>query len=164
MTTHIPSVTPESETRYVRSLKKLHEIDGQAGQAVITSLADIAPDFARYLIEFPFGDIYCRPGLDLKAREIAVIAALTALGNAAPQLKVHIHAALNVGCTRQEVVEVMMQMAVYAGFPAALNGLFCAREVFHELDTTALSGERAASSDEVTQQSYEVVNRPGIGA
>ena len=93
---------------------------------------DIAPDFARYLIEFPFGDIYSRPGLDLKSREIAVVAALTALGNAAPQLKVHIHGALNVGCTEQEVVEVIMQMAIYAGFPAALNGLFAAKEVFTE--------------------------------
>jgi 4-carboxymuconolactone decarboxylase len=84
------------------------------------------------LIEFPFGDIYSRAGLDLKSREVAVVAALTALGNAAPQLKVHIHGALNVGCTKQEVVEVIMQMAVYAGFPAALNGLFAAKEVFKE--------------------------------
>jgi 4-carboxymuconolactone decarboxylase len=93
-------------------------------------LHDIAPDFARYLIEFPFGDIYSRPGLDLRSREIAVVAALTAMGNAAPQLKVHIQGALNVGVTQDEVVEVMMQMAVYAGFPAALNGLFAAKEVF----------------------------------
>jgi len=97
---------------------------------VIAALADIAPDFARYIIEFPFGDIYSRPGLDLRAREIATIAALTALGNAAPQLKVHIQAGLNVGLSRQEIVETIMQMAVYAGFPAALNGLFAAKEVF----------------------------------
>ena len=59
-----------------------------------------------------------------------MVAALTALGNASPQLKVHIAAALHVGCTREEIVEVIMQMAVYAGFPAALNGLFAAREIF----------------------------------
>ncbi len=118
--------------RYVRGLAKLQEIDGQAGEKVVASLAGIAPDFARYLIEFPFGDIYSRPGLDLRAREIAVVAALTALGNAAPQLKVHIQGALNVGVSRQEVVETIMQMAVYAGFPAALNGLFAAQEVFAE--------------------------------
>ena len=120
--------------RYERGLKKLKEIDGEAGERVIESLKDIAPDLARYIIEFPFGDIYSRPGLDLKSREIAVVAALTALGNAAPQLKVHVHGALNAGCTRQEVVEVIMQMAVYAGFPAALNGMFTAKEVFKELD------------------------------
>ncbi len=108
----------------------LDKVDGNAGQAVVEGLRDIAPDFATYLVEFPFGDIYSRPGLDLKSREIAVVAALTALGNAAPQLKVHIGAALNVGCGKEEIIEVIMQMAVYAGFPAALNGLSAAREVF----------------------------------
>lgn len=119
-----------SENRYERGLAKLREIDGQAGERVLQNLQDIAPDFARYLIEFPFGDIYSRPGLDLKSREIAVVAALTALGNAAPQLRVHIQGALNVGVTHTEIVETIMQMAVYAGFPAALNGLMAAREVF----------------------------------
>lgn len=126
----------ENQDRYQRGWEKLREVDGEAGERVVESLQDIAPDFARYLIEFPFGDIYSRPGLDLKSREIAVVAALTALGNAAPQLKVHIHGALNVGCSRQEVVEIIMQMAVYAGFPAALNGLFAAKEVFQERDAS----------------------------
>jgi len=120
------------ETRLARGKRALAEIDGAAGDKVIEALADIAPDFARYLFEFPFGDIYSRPGLDLRSREIATIAALTALGNAAPQLKGHIEAGLNVGLTREEVVEIIMQMAVYAGFPAALNGLFAAKEVFAE--------------------------------
>lgn len=128
-----------NDERYIRGWEKLKEVDGQAGENVIASLRDIAPDFARLLIEFPFGDIYSRPGLDLKARELAVVAALTALGNAAPQLKVHIAGALNVGVSRDEIVEVIMQMAVYAGFPAALNGLFAAKEVFanHEAVSTA---------------------------
>ena len=119
----------ESE-RYERGRRALAEIDGDAGEAVIDSLADIAPDFARYLLEFPFGDIYSRPGLDLRSREVATIAALTAMGTAAPQLKVHIRAGLNVGLNREEVIEIIMQMAVYAGFPAALNGLTVAREAF----------------------------------
>jgi 4-carboxymuconolactone decarboxylase len=119
-------------SRYDRGWQKLAEIDGDAGERVIESLKDIAPDLARYIIEFPFGDVYSRPGLDLKSREIATIAALAALGNAQPQLKVHIHGALNVGCTQQEVIEVMIQMAVYAGFPAALNGVSAAKAVFAE--------------------------------
>ncbi len=123
-----------TQTRYERGLEKLREIDGDAGERVLESLSDIAPDFARYLIEFPFGDIYSRPGLDLKSREIAVVAALTAMGNASPQLKVHIQGALNVGVSRAEVVETIMQMAVYAGFPAALNGLAAAKEVFRQND------------------------------
>ena len=125
--------------RYQRGIEKLKKIDGEAGEKVIESLMDIAPDLARYTIEFPFGDIYSRSGLDLKSREIAVVAALTALGNAAPQLKVHIHGALNVGCTREEVVEVIIQMAVFAGFPAALNGMSAAKEVFKERDEKGLS-------------------------
>ena len=82
----------------------------------------------------PFGDIYSRPGLDTKAREIATIAALTAMGNATPQLKVHIEAGLNVGLSRDEITEIITQMAVYAGFPAALNGLFAAKDVFAAMD------------------------------
>lgn len=123
-----------NESRFERGKRALAEIDGEGGQKAVDSLADIAPDFARYIIEFPFGDIYSRPGLDLRSREIATIAALTALGNAAPQLKVHIQAGINVGLSRDEIVEVLIQMAVYAGFPAALNGLFVAKEVFAARD------------------------------
>jgi 4-carboxymuconolactone decarboxylase len=132
-TTNAHAVNQES--RLERGKRVLSEIDGTAGEKVISSLADIAPDFAQYLLEFPFGDIYSRPGLDTRAREIATIAALTSMGNATPQLKVHIAAGLNVGITRDEIVEIIMQMAVYAGFPAALNGLFAAKEVFlaHDL-------------------------------
>ncbi|MDM8552676.1 carboxymuconolactone decarboxylase family protein [Desulfobacterales bacterium HSG2] len=124
----------ETNDRYEKGWNKLREIDGKAGDRLIESLKDIAPDLGKYAIEFPFGDVLSRPGLDLKSREIATVAALTALGNAAPQLKVHINFALNVGCTRQEIIEVLIQMAVYAGFPAALNGMFAAKEVFEERD------------------------------
>ncbi|MFH0258841.1 carboxymuconolactone decarboxylase family protein [Vibrio rumoiensis] len=117
------------KSRFEIGLQLLSEIDGQAGQNVIESLQDICPDLAKYTIEYPFGDIYARPGLDLKSREIATVAALTALGNCSPQLKVHLHAALNVGCTEDEIKEVIIQMSVYAGFPAALNGMFAFKEV-----------------------------------
>lgn len=119
-------------SRYETGWEKLKEIDGQAGERVIEALKDISPDLARLTIEFPFGDIYSRPELDLKSREIATVAALTAMGTATAQLKVHIHGALNVGCTETEVIEVILQMAVYAGFPAALNGMFAAKEVFEQ--------------------------------
>lgn len=137
-----PSGANTDQDRLARGRRALDSIDGEAGHNVIAALADIAPDFATYVIEFPFGDIYSRPGLDLRSREIATIAALTALGNASPQLKVHIHAGLNVGLSRDEITEVIMQMAVYAGFPAALNGLFAAKAVFAEADAKA--GEAAS--------------------
>lgn len=118
--------------RYERGREMLAAVDGPAGLSVVASLSESFPDFARYLVEFPFGDIYARRTLGLRERELATIAALCALGNARPQLRVHVHAALHVGCTPAEVVEVVMQMAVYAGFPAALNALSVVREVFAE--------------------------------
>lgn len=127
MTHHRPEA---DESRLERGKRALAEIDGEAGHKVVAALADIAPDFATYLFEFPFGDIYSRPGLSLRDREIATVAALAAMGTASPQLKVHIEAALNVGLSQAEITEILMQMAVYAGFPAALNGLFAAKEVF----------------------------------
>ncbi|WP_433464732.1 carboxymuconolactone decarboxylase family protein [Spirillospora sp. CA-128828] len=125
-----------SRDRYARGLEALRHIDGHAGEQVVASLQDIAPDLGRYIIEFCFGDIYSRTGLDLKTRELATVAACTALGTVAPQLRVHIHGMLNTGGTRQEVIETITQMAVYAGFPAALNGITAAREVFTERDAT----------------------------
>lgn len=120
------------DDRYERGLRKLGEIDSKQGEQIVAALQDIAPDFARYVVEFPFGDIYSRPGLELRMREIATVAALTAMGTAPAQLRVHIHGALNVGCTQAEIAEVIMQMAVFAGFPAALNGLAAAKTVFAE--------------------------------
>lgn len=120
------------DTRYEQGLARLREIDGDAGQAVIDSLQAIALDLARYTIEFPFGDIYQRPGLDLPSRELITVAALTAMGHCEPQLEVHINAALNVGCKPEAIVETIIQMAVYAGFPAALKGMAVAKDVFTE--------------------------------
>jgi 4-carboxymuconolactone decarboxylase len=120
----------DRHSRYDRGRARLAQVDGQAGDAVIRALEGIAPAMGRYVIEFGFGDIYSRPGLELRDREIATVAALTAMGTAAPQLRVHLEGALNVGVTPTEIVEIIMQMGLYAGFPAALNGLFLAKEVF----------------------------------
>jgi 4-carboxymuconolactone decarboxylase len=136
----------QDNERYHRGLAKLAEIDQQAAQRVIDSLANIAPDFARYVVEFPFGDIFSRPGLDLRTRELITVSALTAMGHAAPQLKAHIGLALGAGCTRQEIVETIIQMAVYAGFPAALNGLFIAQEVFAAADANGSANSPASST------------------
>lgn len=122
------------EDRYTKGLKNLEKIHPEASKTLMNNLQDIAPDLGRFVVEFPYGDVYDRPGLDLKSREIATIAALTALGDTKPELKDHIKGALNVGCNRQEIIEVIIQMAVYAGFPRAINGVTIAKEVFEELD------------------------------
>ncbi|HEY0837863.1 MAG TPA: carboxymuconolactone decarboxylase family protein [Azospirillum sp.] len=122
------------DERYRRGLAKLKEVDGAAGEHVVAAMREIAPDFARLMVEYPFGDVYTRPGLDLRSREIATIAALGAMGTCAPQLAVHVAAALNVGVTREEIVEIMIHLSVYAGFPATVNGLAIAQRVFAERD------------------------------
>ncbi|HEY9066385.1 MAG TPA: carboxymuconolactone decarboxylase family protein [Burkholderiaceae bacterium] len=122
---------PIKSNRRARGEEMLARVDGDAGMQVVEDLASSFPEFTNYLLEYPFGDIYSRTGLGLREREIAVVAALCAMGNAAPQLRVHIHAALHVGCTPREILEVVMQMSVYAGFPAALNGLAAVKEVFN---------------------------------
>jgi 4-carboxymuconolactone decarboxylase len=120
--------------RFERGQATLYGIHGHIGEGVMKALGDIAPDFARFIIEFPYGDIYARGILSPRERQIATIASLVTLGHSPKELRAHIQGALNVGCSRQDVLEVIMQMAVYAGFPAAVNALLVAKEVFAEID------------------------------
>src|SRR5262245_20167203 len=127
----------ERQVSFEANRQKLGEetlsvITGGTGAAVVEGLKDIAPDLAEWIISFSYGDVMSRPGLDKRSRQFSTIAALTAMGTATPQLKVHIHGALNVGCTPAEIVEVILQMAVFSGFPSVINGLNVAREVFKE--------------------------------
>ncbi len=169
---------------------------GPDAAAPILAAADVAPDLVRFAIDFAFGEVLSRPGLDLRMRELCTVAALSGLGHAEAQLKWHIAAALHVGArqaevdqvrriarvyvrptgggldgqgpldpltrelatialltaigtqpaalknhlraarvagaTREQIVHVLEQMAIYAGFPAALNGVSAAREIFAE--------------------------------
>ena len=132
--TFTPNTSPTGNERYARGLRTLEQVSAGSGANVVKSLEDVAPDLARFIIEFAYGDIIARPGLDYRSKELATVALLTALGTAQPQLEVHINAALNVGASREEIVEVIQQMAVYAGFPAALNGITVAQEVFAEVE------------------------------
>jgi len=126
------SISTTHSERYEIGWEKLKEIDGEAGEKVINSLKDISPDLGKFIIEYSFGDIYSREGLDLKLKEIAVVAALTAMGNAVPQLKVHLNGALNTGSTISEVKEVILQMSVYSGFPSSINAMNALKEVLEE--------------------------------
>ncbi len=109
--------------RYMRGIDVLQELASGPLEEFLTSrVAEVAPDFARMAIEFPFGDLYARDGLDLQTREIVAIAALASLGQA-KQLRMHVAAALQLGLGRAPIVEILMQSAVYGGFPAALTAL-----------------------------------------
>ena len=118
--------------RFEKGWKKFQEIHGPVAKATVESLKDISPELGQFVTEFAFGDIYSRPGLDLKTRQMLTIASLTTLGNAPLQLKSHIKGALNVGVTKEQIVELILQMAVYAGFPAAMNAMYAAKEIFKE--------------------------------
>lgn len=122
--------TPENLARRDKGLEVLSRIDGSTGEAVIDSLADINPAMGHHIAAFAFGDIYDRPGLDPRSRQLVTLGALTALGGCEAQLKVHIGAALKVGITKEEITEALLHAAVYCGFPRALNATFVAREVF----------------------------------
>jgi 4-carboxymuconolactone decarboxylase len=122
------------DERYKRALETVAKINGPGSDRIAEALGEIAPDFHQLIMSFAYGDINSRPQLDLKSREIATIAALTVMGNARPQLEAHIVGGLNIGLTREEIVEIIMQMAVYGGVPVALNGLMAARKAFQTFD------------------------------
>lgn len=123
--------------RYEDGWKKLMEVDGEGGKRVIEALKDIAPDLGKYVIEFAFGDIYTREGLNLKQKQLVTIASLTTQGGCEPQLNVHINAALNVGLTPNEIVEAITHCIPYTGFPRVLNAIFVAKQVFEDRKLTA---------------------------
>ena len=120
-------------SRYEKGKEVLEGIQERPLDEIFGAIDDIAPDMARFVVEFPYSEIYTRPEVDLKTRELCTVAALTVLGTV-PQLKDHIGAALNVGNSPTEIVEIIMQMSAYAGFPKAINGIAAAIEVFIEKD------------------------------
>ena len=118
------------DDRFKKGMEVLKKTNQESIENLFDNLEDIAPDLARFAVEFPYSEIYTRETVDLKTRELATVAALTAMGTAETQLISHINAALNVDNTPEEIVEIIMQMSAYAGFPAAINGVMTAKEVF----------------------------------
>ncbi|MFI7465418.1 carboxymuconolactone decarboxylase family protein [Nonomuraea sp. NPDC049646] len=120
----------DREQRYEHGLEVLRKIDGEAGQRVVDALADVSPELAHQVVAWAFGEIYDRPGLAPRDRQLVTLGALTALGGCEPQLDVHVNAALNVGLTPDEITEALLHSAVYCGMPRALNATFAAKKVF----------------------------------
>jgi 4-carboxymuconolactone decarboxylase len=136
----VATETEQSE-RFQGGWQRLVEVDAEGGERVIESLKDVAPDLGRYVVEFAYGEIYRRPVLDLRQRELVTISALTTLGGAEPQLEVHVNAGLNVGLTAREVVEAILHCIPYTGFPRVLNAILVAKRVFEERDVDPLDGD-----------------------
>jgi len=127
----VPTQTRPISEQYLRGEALLNTIHGDhTGEAIVAALDDVCPDLARMTIEWGFGEIVSRPGIDLKTRELVTIASCVTLGHATPQFRAHIEGALNVGASPQEIVEVILQVCLYAGFAAGTNAMLQAAEVF----------------------------------
>jgi 4-carboxymuconolactone decarboxylase len=120
------------QRRHELGMAELTRIDGDAGRNVVDSLADISPELGHQVVAWAYGDIYRRPELRPRDRQLLTLGMLTALGGCEPQLDVHINASLNVGLTPEEIVEALLHAAVYCGMPKALNATFVAKKVFAE--------------------------------
>ena len=131
------NVNRPEPTRYEQGLAKLAQVDGKAGEEVVSRLGDLG----RYIVEFSFGEIYSREGLSLRDRQIATVAMLTALGGREPQLRLHLGAALNVGLSPQEIEEIIIHTVSYAGFPTAINAMRLLQEVLAETAQNPASAE-----------------------
>ena len=125
--------------RLEKGIKNIQALKENGEQGILKGLGGIAPDLANSVLEYIFGTLYDRPGLDLKTKQILTITILATLGNAKPQLAYHIECGLNVGITRTEIIDIMTHLSGYAGFPAALNGVATAKEVFAALDNKKIS-------------------------
>ena len=120
------------DERLNKGIERLKEVDGCAGERVVASLAEVAPDLGRYILEFAFGDVYCREGLSLQEREMITISSLLTTGGCEAQLEVHVNGALNVGVSPEKVIETFIQCVPYTGFPKVLNAVNVAKKVFAE--------------------------------
>jgi len=121
--------------RYDRGAARIKEIDGdhpERRQEAYRLLSEIAPDMPRFAVEFAYGDIHSRPGLDSSRRELVIIGVLVGLGDTARQLASHITSGMNTGLTADEVVEAILQALPYAGFPRTINALLVAKNVLAE--------------------------------
>ncbi len=124
--------------RFQKGLETMKEyVTADALKQMVESdaLADIAPDLRKMIVEFAYGDIYSRDGLGKKKRALVVITAVVTQG-AAPQTKTHITRGLQAGLTPKEIVEALLQMVPYIGFPRVQNALTIAQEVFREKKLT----------------------------
>jgi len=118
------------DERFERGTARLDERAGAHGERAMDVVREVSPDLARYVVEFGYGDIYSRPTLDDRTRQLAAISALAAMGGAEPQLEYHIGIALNVGVNPGEIVESVVFLAPFVGFARTLNAIRSVRRVF----------------------------------
>jgi 4-carboxymuconolactone decarboxylase len=118
------------DERYDRGWAKLLELAGKDGERVVETVGELSPDLARLVVEFGYGDIYTRPGLDIRQRQLIAIAALTAIGGAEAQLEYHVRIGLNAGVEPSEIVETIVHCTPFVGFARVLNAARAVKRAF----------------------------------
>lgn len=116
--------------RLERALALLEQLEPGSPRRVKKNLDDFHPETTEILLGFAFSDVVGRDGISLRTREMLTIAMLAAMGTAQSQLEFHMRAALNTEVTREEIVEIVLQVSVYAGIPAAMNAITAAKSAF----------------------------------
>jgi 4-carboxymuconolactone decarboxylase len=125
----IEPVRNDAEGRRQRGMETLDRLAAGDVQNYLDRFTATAPDLARLSIDFAFGEALSRDGLDNKAKLLAIIAMLAASGNRADALRLHLAGALANGVSREEIIEILVQLSVYRGFPSALNAFSAVRGV-----------------------------------
>ncbi|MGA5823213.1 carboxymuconolactone decarboxylase family protein [Kitasatospora sp. NPDC094028] len=126
--THTPALSRAE--RYTAGMEVLRRVDGEAGRRIVDTLADVSPELGHQVVAWAFGDMYARPELAARDRQLVTLGVLTALGGCEIELDVHINAALNVGLAPVEISEALLHSAVYCGMPRAINATLVAKKVF----------------------------------
>jgi len=134
------------DERYERGFLRYAELGGTGTRGhVYDDFASIAPDLPRFVIEFGYGDIHSRPGLDAARRELVILGSLITLGGVEPQLEVHVGAALNAGLTPAEIVEAILQVLPYGGFPRVVAAINVAKRVFEARDLLPVNAQQSTA-------------------
>ncbi len=114
--------------------QKLQDIMGTSTEEIMESFQKISPDFAHYVQEHVWGDIYARPGLTDKTRLAAVVGTLLGQGNVGIPLRRYIHAMLTTGWSKKEILELIIFLTVYAGYPITVDAIYVVEEVYKEFN------------------------------
>ncbi len=123
-----------NEERFARGKKIRETVLGPAHAArTAKNRTPFNADFQDFLMEYAWGSIWSRPGIDMRTRSMITIAMLVAMGKL-DELKLHIRASRNCGVSRDEVKEIMMHAAIYAGVPSAFGAFQLAAKMFDEMD------------------------------
>ena len=126
-----PNVESETSDRRKKGIELMDKLNPKATNRLSKMMEGVAPDMVDMVLDFAYGEVMSREGLDLKTRELCIIASLAAMGLEV-ELKIHVRKAVHIGVSQREISEVLLQQAVYSGFPRAINALVAAKEVFEE--------------------------------